>query len=107
MFTIIFVIKKLKGFARNKFGPASQTVAQHYIGIVPMTCNLGSGFSGDGAWKSLTRVAMPQYTSKDRTIAQCCFDDRPASKTRGTCLLGYCCYVYSRSSVEVLVLGQR
>ena len=35
-FTIIFVIKSLKGFRWNNVGPASQTVAQHDISIVPM-----------------------------------------------------------------------
>ena len=31
IFTVIFVVKRLKGF-----GPALQTVAQHYISIGPM-----------------------------------------------------------------------
>ena len=31
IFTIIFVVKSLKGFGWNNVGPASQTVAQHYI----------------------------------------------------------------------------
>ena len=33
---IIFVAKSLKGLGRNNVGPASQTVAQHYISIGPM-----------------------------------------------------------------------
>ena len=36
IFTIIFVVKSLKGFSYNNVGPASQTVAQHYISIGPM-----------------------------------------------------------------------
>ena len=34
--TIIFLTKSLKGFSWNNVSPASQTVAQHYIRIVPM-----------------------------------------------------------------------
>ena len=33
IFTIIFVVKSLKCFGWNNVGPASQTVAQHYISI--------------------------------------------------------------------------
>ena len=33
--TIIYVVKRLKGFGWNNFGPASQTVSQHYISIGP------------------------------------------------------------------------
>ena len=36
IFTIIFVVRSLKGFAWNNVGPASQTVTQHYISIGPM-----------------------------------------------------------------------
>ena len=36
IFTIIFVVKRLNGFGWNNVGPASQTVAQHYISICPM-----------------------------------------------------------------------
>ena len=36
IFTIIFVVKSLKGFSWNNNGPASQTVAQHYFTIGPM-----------------------------------------------------------------------
>ena len=36
IFTIIFVVKILKGFGWNIVGPASQTVGQHYISIGPM-----------------------------------------------------------------------
>ena len=35
-FTIIFVVKSLKGIGWNNVGPASQTVAQHYFTVVPM-----------------------------------------------------------------------
>ena len=38
IFTIILVVKSLKGFGWNNVGPASQTVAQHYISIGPMYC---------------------------------------------------------------------
>ena len=37
IFTIIFLVKCLKGFGWNNAGPASQTVAQHYISIRPMS----------------------------------------------------------------------
>ena len=33
---IIFVVKRFKGFGWNYVGPASQTVAKHYISIGPM-----------------------------------------------------------------------
>ena len=36
IFTIIFVVKSSKGFGWNNVGPASQTVAQHYISIESM-----------------------------------------------------------------------
>ena len=34
--TIIFLVKSSKGFGWNNVGPASQTMAQHYISIGPM-----------------------------------------------------------------------
>ena len=36
IFTIIFVVKSLKDFGWNNVGPASQTVALHYISFGPM-----------------------------------------------------------------------
>ena len=36
VFTIIFMVKSLKGFDWNNVGPTSQTVAQHYLTIGPM-----------------------------------------------------------------------
>ena len=36
IFTIISVVKSLKGFGWNNVGPVLQTVAQHYISIGPM-----------------------------------------------------------------------
>ena len=36
IFTIIFVVKSLKGFGWNIVGPVSQTVSQHYFTIGPM-----------------------------------------------------------------------
>ena len=38
IFTIIFVVRSLKGFGLNNVGPESQTVAQHYFTIGPMYC---------------------------------------------------------------------
>ena len=35
---IMFVIKSLKGYGWNNVGPASQTVAKHYISIGAMYC---------------------------------------------------------------------
>ena len=36
IFTIIFVVKSLKGFGWNNAGPVSQTVTKHYFTIGPM-----------------------------------------------------------------------
>ena len=36
IFTIIFVVKSLKGFGWNNVGQASQMLALHYISIGPM-----------------------------------------------------------------------
>ena len=36
IFTIIFVVRSLKGLGWNNVGPASQTVAQQYFAIGPM-----------------------------------------------------------------------
>ena len=47
LFTIIFVVKSSKGFGWNNVGPASQTVAQHYISIGSMY----RVFSGAGILK--------------------------------------------------------
>ena len=50
IFTIIFVVKSLKGFGWNNVGPASlasQTVAHHYISILGQ-CIVLSGVSGAG-----------------------------------------------------------
>ena len=64
---IIFVIRSLKGQGWNNVGPASQTVAQHYISIGPMyrvICVVA--FQATGLEKSVTRIAMCS-PSKDRT----------------------------------------
>ena len=38
IFMTIFMVKILKGLGLNKFGPASQTVTQHYFTIGPVYC---------------------------------------------------------------------
>ena len=45
IFTIIFVVGRLKGFGGNTVGPALQTMAQHYftIGSIDASCYPGSG----------------------------------------------------------------
>ena len=51
IFTIIFVIRSLKGFGWNNVGPASHTVAQHYFTFIftNVSCYPVSGLSGDKA----------------------------------------------------------
>ena len=45
IFTIIFVVRGLKGFGGNTVGPALQTMAQHYstIGPIDASCYPGGG----------------------------------------------------------------
>ena len=72
---IIFVAKSLKGFGWNKVGPASQTVALHYLSIGPMYRVI---------WRR--DIKGHQHNAavrKDGAITQCCFNDGPASKTVG------------------------
>ena len=74
LFTIICVVKSLKGFGWNNVSPASQTVAQHYISIGPMYRVI---------W-CFWRRERHQYNAavgKHGTITHCCFNDGPASKT--------------------------
>ena len=78
IFTIIFVVKILKGFGWNNVGPASQTVAQHYISIGPICCVIWCFWRRD--FKGHQHNAAVR---KDGTITQCCFNDGPASKTVG------------------------
>ena len=56
-FTIEYSNSSLKGFGWNNVGPASQTVAQHYISIGQMY--VLSGVSGAGM-VSVTRIKMQQ-----------------------------------------------
>ena len=65
IFTIIFVVKSLKGFGWNNVGPASQTVAQHYFTIVPMY--------------RVIRVVAFRGIKRQGTITQFCFNGGPAS----------------------------
>ena len=80
IFTIIFVVKSLKGFGWNNIGPAaaSQTVAQHYISIGPMYRVIWCFWRRD--YKGHQHIAAVR---KDGTITQCCFNDGPAWKTVG------------------------
>ena len=71
--TIIFVAKSLKGFDWNNVGPASQTVAQHYISIGPMYRVIWC------FWRRDVK-ASPAAVRKHGTITQCCFNKGPASK---------------------------
>ena len=74
IFTIIFVVKSPKGFGWNNVGPASPTVAQHYISIGPMYRAIWCFCHRDGK--------LHQHNSAVRkygTFAQCCFNDGPAS----------------------------
>ena len=45
IFTIIFVVRRLKGFGGNTVGPALQAMTQHYftIGPIDASCYPGSG----------------------------------------------------------------
>ena len=61
IFTIIFVVKSLKGFGCNNVGPASQTVAQHYINIGPMY-RVISGVSGAGILKVTSIMQQSENT---------------------------------------------
>ena len=78
IFTIIFVVKSLKGLGWNNVSPASQTVAQHYISNGPMYRVIW--FSGNWVLKRHLHNAAVR---KHGTITQCCFNDEPASKTVG------------------------
>ena len=57
IFTIMFVVKSLKGFGWIIVGPASQTVAQHYISSGPMLY----GVSGSGM-ESVTSIMQHSKT---------------------------------------------
>ena len=74
IFTIIFVVKSLKGFDWNNVGPASQTLAQHYFTIRPMYRVIRVNAS--------RRIKRHPYgnQSKHRSITQFCFNLGLASK---------------------------
>ena len=78
IFTIIFVVKSLKDFGWNNVGPASQTVALHYISIGPMYRVIWCFWRRDLKGHQ-HNVAVRKYG----TITQCCFNDGSASKTVG------------------------
>ena len=108
IFTLIIVVKSLKGFGWNNVGPASQTVAHYYISIGPMYRVIWCFWRQD--FKGHQHNAAVR---KDGTFTQCCFNDRPAAKTvHGSTLKQFClndtclCKVYHRSG-DRLVLGQR
>ena len=78
LLTIIFVVKSFNGFGWNNVGTASQTVAQHYISIVPMYRVIWCFWRRD--WK---RHPHNTAVRKYGTITQWCFNDGPGSKTVG------------------------
>ena len=51
---LIIVIRAIKGFGWNSVGPASQTVAQHYISIGPMYCVIWCFWRRDGEFNPIT-----------------------------------------------------
>ena len=61
LFTIIFVVKSSKGFGWNNVGPASQTVAQHYISIGSMY-RVIVFFSGAGILKITSIMQQSEKT---------------------------------------------
>ena len=107
IFTIIFVVKSLKGFGWNDVDSSSQTVAQHYISIGPMyrliRCFRHRDFKGH---------QHNAAVRKDCTITQFCFNDGPASKTVGQHWnsIGWMtrvCAMYTTDPGDRLLLGQR
>ena len=75
LFTIIFVVKSLKGFGWNNVGPALQTVAQHYFTIEPMFRVILVV-----AYRGINRHRYGSQ-SKHGTITRFCFNVWPASNT--------------------------
>ena len=73
IFTIIFVVKSLKGFRWHNVGPASQMVAQHYFTIGPMHRVIQVV-----AFRGIKRHPYGSH-SKHWTITQLCFNVGPAS----------------------------
>ena len=81
IFTIIFVVKSLKGFSWINVGPASQTTAQHYISIGPMYRVIWCLWHRDGKRHPYNHLHVADR--KHSTITRCCFNDGPVSKTVG------------------------
>ena len=102
IFTIIFEVKNLNAFGWNNFGPASQTVAQHYISIWSMYRVIWCFWRRD--------VKGHQYNAavrKHGTITQCCLNDGPASKTVCQHWNSMCLRKEYNRHGDRLVLGQR
>ena len=103
IFTVIFVVKSLKGFCWINVDPASQTVAQHYIIIGPMYRVI---------WCSWRRdvKASPSYCSRQKTRYNhpMLFQWRASFEDCGSTLKQHWCLrkVYNRPG-DRLVLGQR
>ena len=76
IFTIIFVVKSLRGFDWNNVGPVSQTVAQHYISIGPMYRVICCFWRRDEMRHPYNAAVRKHYTIT-------CFNDGSASKTVG------------------------
>ena len=73
IFTIIFVVKSLKGFGWNNVGQTSQMVAKHYFTIGPIYRIIQVvAFRG-------IRPHPYKSQSKHETITQFCFNVMPAS----------------------------
>ena len=77
IFTVIFVVESLKGFGWNNVGPASQTVAQHYISIGPMYGAIWC------FWRREVKRPCIMQQSENTAITQSRFNDGPALKTVG------------------------
>ena len=96
------MIKSLKGFSWNNFGPESQT-AQNYISIRPKNLVIwvvALLATGQG-WKRHPHDSAARRPSKHWTITQWCFKDGPASKTLGIETVSGWCHVF----VGALPLG--
>ena len=102
IFTIIFVVKSVKGFGWNIVSPASQTVAQHYISIGPMYRVIRCFWPRD--FKGHQHNAAVR---KDDKITQCYFNDGPASTLKQYWLNDTCLRKVSNRPGDRLELGQR
>ena len=80
-FTIKYSDLSLKGFCWNKVGPASQTVAQHYISIGPMHRVIWCFWRRD----EKRHLHSHSYAAlkKHGAITQSCFNVGPAPETVG------------------------